>query len=107
MTRFPTYPPDILSRADALLSEKYGTDKPIDPLLVEIACEAMMADRADGFSLVEVVAIIDYMAERSGLFSGIGPKEVAELIAEVTPQRDVTDLRGRIEAIAKAIRGTK
>jgi hypothetical protein len=106
MTRFPTYPKDILDRADALLSEKYP-DGIVDPRFVEIACEAMMRDRADGFSLVEVVAIIDYMAERSGLFSGIGPKEVAELIAEVTPQRDVTDLRGRIEAIAKAIRGTK
>lgn len=42
--RFPTYPPDILSRADALLSEKYP-DGIVDPRFVEIACEAMMAER--------------------------------------------------------------
>ena len=46
MTRFPTYPTDILSRADALLASKYGTSEPIDPVLVEVACEAMMAERA-------------------------------------------------------------
>lgn len=44
MTRFPTYPKDILSRADALLSEKYP-DGIVDPRFVEIACEAMMAER--------------------------------------------------------------
>lgn len=40
--RFPTYPRDILSRADALLSSKYP-DGIVDPRFVEIACEAMMA----------------------------------------------------------------
>lgn len=44
MTRFPTYPTDILSRADALLSSKYP-DGIVDPRFVEIACEAMMAQR--------------------------------------------------------------
>ena len=44
--RFPTYPPDILARADALLASKYGTSEPIDPVLVEVACEAMMVERA-------------------------------------------------------------
>lgn len=44
--KFPAYPPDILSRADALLSEKYP-DGIVDPRFVEIACEAMMLERAD------------------------------------------------------------
>lgn len=86
MTRFPTYPPDILSRADALLSEKYGTDKPIDPLLVEIACEAMMVQR-------EVDA------------------KVAETYYDNVPDalRDAEDvaLVAAQNGIAKAIRGTK
>jgi hypothetical protein len=42
--RFPTYPPDILSRADALLSEKYP-DGIVDPRFVEIACEAMIVQQ--------------------------------------------------------------
>jgi len=44
MTRFPTYPRDILDRADALLSSKYP-DGIVDPRFVEVACEAMMAER--------------------------------------------------------------
>jgi hypothetical protein len=44
MTRFPTYPRDILDRADALLSSKYP-DGIVDPRFVEVACEAMMAQR--------------------------------------------------------------
>jgi hypothetical protein len=42
--KFPTYPPDILSRADALLSSKYP-DGIVDPRFVEVACEAMMSQR--------------------------------------------------------------
>lgn len=44
MTRFPPYPTDILSRADALLSSKYP-DGIVDPRFVEVACEAMMAEQ--------------------------------------------------------------
>ena len=42
--KFPAYPTDILSRADALLSSKYP-DGIVDPRFVEVACEAMMAQR--------------------------------------------------------------
>jgi hypothetical protein len=58
MTRFPTYPPDILSRADALLSARYGTEKPIDPLLVEIACEAMMMEQERTPDALEIYRLL-------------------------------------------------
>lgn len=46
MTRFPKdIPSDILSRADELLSAKYGTDRPIDPEIVELVCRGMMEER--------------------------------------------------------------
>lgn len=48
--RFPTYPKDILDRADALLSEKYP-DGIVDPRFVEIACEAMMMERGRSAAL--------------------------------------------------------
>lgn len=40
-------PSDILSRADELLSAKYGTDRPIDPEIVELVCRGMMEERGD------------------------------------------------------------
>jgi hypothetical protein len=94
--RFPTYPPDILSRADALLSEKYGTD--IDPLLVEIACEAMMTQREFDAKLLE---------------EGFD-KPVAEAYRnDGQPSKNDTCPHGRYmyedceACAAKAIRGTK
>lgn len=45
--RFPTYPPDILSRADAMLSEAYGDKDPIDPKIVELMCRMAVEERDD------------------------------------------------------------
>jgi hypothetical protein len=57
MTRFPTYPPDILSRADALLSEKYP-DGIVDPRFVEIACEAMMMEQERTPDALEIYRLL-------------------------------------------------
>jgi hypothetical protein len=84
--RFPTYPPDILSRADALLSEKYP-DGIVDPRFVEIACEAMMAQREIDAKIAETY--------RKGTFN------------REEPDKTVFGWGRARGDIAKAIRGTK
>lgn len=91
MTRFPTYPPDILSRADALLSEKYP-DGIVDPRFVEIACEAMIVQR-------EVDATI---ADDCPIAATLLP-----LCDEAGNRAAETGQNEAAERIAKAIRGTK
>jgi hypothetical protein len=82
MTRFPPYPKDILSRADALLSSKYP-DGIVDPRFVEVACEAMMAQDAVALELLEALQAVVRVADRQ------------------TAEFDLARA-----AIAKAIRGT-
>jgi hypothetical protein len=56
--RFPPYPTDILSRADALLSSKYP-DGIVDPALAILVCYAIVEER-------ERCAIIAEMHEHRG-----------------------------------------
>ena len=93
--RFPTYPTDILSRADAMLAAKYGTSEPIDPVLVEVACEAMMVERE------RVAAWHDQLAEAIELeIAGI--KQSGGWVAHAYRDKGVDH-----RPIAKAIRGTE
>ena len=84
MTRFPPYPRDILSRADALLSSKYP-DGIVDPRFVEVACEAMMAQREFDAKIALPTAVPQEWMEDSQW-----PARLAEM-----------------QRIAKAIRGTE
>jgi hypothetical protein len=58
MTRFPTYPKDILSRADALLSSKYP-DGIVDPALVELLCKMAVEERERCAVLAETCTVKD------------------------------------------------
>lgn len=64
MTRFPTYPTDILDRADALLSSKYP-DGIVDPALAILVCDAMMAQREVDAKRSESMAD-DWVGENGG-----------------------------------------
>ena len=89
MTRFPTYPTDILSRADAMLAAKYPVGI-VDPLLAEVACEAMMAQREFDAAICE--------AEAKDFLS---PQYASNQPFGTIPERFAC------ECCAKAIRGTE
>jgi hypothetical protein len=112
MTRFPTYPPDILSRADALLSEKYP-DGIVDPRFVEIACEAMMMERS-----LMARELLAEQAQELNMGYEPSPLPIGETQRRMTAEADRTQGRPTDEtfarfhaavdeAVAKAIRGTK
>lgn len=86
-------PSDILSRADELLSAKYGTDRPIDPEIVELVCRGMMVQREFDATKAEVLAASRYEIERQ---RGFGPNTATPVANKYW-----------CEEIAKAIRGTE
>lgn len=97
--KFPTYPPDILSRADALLSEKYP-DGIVDPALVILMCRMGMAEREDWEDEGSLrAAHAEHARQQRHIDEAVAAeRERCARIAEMHEHRG---------EIAKAIRGTK
>lgn len=120
MTRFPSYPADILSRADAFLASKYP-DGIVDPLLVEVACEAMMVEQDHVAALLKDPAAVRVNYLRGGIACQALIDEAT--IAEMERAAGIADAQEEINSsgvddwssgacsaaatIAKAIRGTE
>ncbi len=101
MTRFPTYPTDILSRADALLSSKYP-DGIVDPRFVEVACEAMMAEQREA---AERVWATDTPPMPEGIRTD--PEYLWSFACTAASMAAVEAITGNVtDVIVKAIRGT-
>lgn len=98
--KFPQdIPPDILSRADELLSAKYGPGL-IDPELVILVCRGMMEERELSVSGSQIVSL--YLAENLPDGGQIWESEDGE--RHYYPPSLMRRLFNRI---AKAIRGTE